>query len=177
MIIEYDTNVVKKKTIATGRGEDGQNKFQLMIFPMKIYADRSEDHKDPFVPYTLEAYYYKDFIKELCSSQIISEHETISSHFAEAMNTLILQTPYRSIFGAVEDVMYGYYWDKIAPHLFSIPATGSIFLNDEEMRSEVQHWPNFIKRFGHRKMSLIMKQEYRETYAGTWWNVDKPIKG
>lgn len=172
MILEYK-NVANKRTIATLRDEQGIKKFELLIFPMNFYVQRVDDIQDPYVPYTFEMYFHQ----EQCSHQLIEEHATVNSFFIEALNTLITNTPFKSIFFTVDEVLYNYYWVNIEPHLTSLTSTSTSIFDDGMTREKVSHWPNFIERFGHKKLTCMIKNQDITTYTGTWWDVSKSIKG
>lgn len=172
MKLEYNKGSFKR-TIATLRDDQGGKKFELLIFPLSVYNNRFDDILDPYVPCTLEMY----FEGEQCSLLFIKDHDIVNSFFIEALNTLITDTTFKSIFCTVDEVLYNYYWDNVAPHLTSLTATNTSIFRDEVVREKISHWPNFIQRFGHKKLICMIKDQDIPTYAGTWWNVDKSIKG
>lgn len=172
MILEYN-DTTNNRTIATLRDQQGAKKFELLMFPLSFYSRRLDDMQDPYVPYTLEMYFHQ----EQCSHQLIEEHDTVNSFFIEALNTLITDTPFKSIFFTVDEVLYNYYWVNVVPHLTSLTATSTSIFNDDMTREKVSHWPNFIERFGHKKLTCMIKNQDITTYTGTWWDTTKSIKG
>lgn len=172
MTLQY-TNTSFNRNIATLRDAQGAKSFELLIFPLSFYTDRQDDIEDTYVPYTFEMY----FKNKLCSQQVVSNQQEIDSFFIEAIDKFIEEVPFKSLFFTVDNIVYDYCWTNLVPNLTSLKSEQMSWFNNEVTREKLSHWPNFTKRFGHRKWSSIIKNQYLQTYAGVWWNVNKSIKG
>jgi hypothetical protein len=116
------------------------------------------------------------FEAEQCGQALAQEPDETTSFFIKAVDTLFTYTPFRSIFFTVDTLLYEHYWNNVIPYLSSLSKTNTTMFDDDQTVEIVRHWPNFIDRFGAKKMTLGIRNEYIETYSDIWWDSTQLIK-
>lgn len=166
MLVEYkhqnDVDVAFLKT------EEGKTVLRLVLNPLSVYENRTDDYQDENVP----CLFTMDIKGVLCSIDILNMPD-IHSKVQEAAAYLMHVRPYRSIFMTISSKDWYQkcleMMRQIAQHNDSM-----IVMDNSETQILIQKWTRFPERFGYNPtwpyLIFATKSDYLPVYQTNWVN-------